>query len=417
MVVAPIRAGQAATLRAVLAGMTSKPGMADPNNALIPFGQFPTLHFARLLVLEDMTLADRASVGAPELNAAPALAFLGECDGGADAQLAAFAREAAPGLRTIFAHCEGFETNTETLAWMRARSVAPATFYVNWVGRTVRQIREDAALHAALRALHAGHTDKAPLALHTFLRDAVARDGPKLSRPDPTPVGWLIANWLHAIAVPLLLLALLPLFLLGAPPFLIVLRRRERSDPEYWPRPTPEHAAALAAIEDHDVTNQFSALGSLKPGKFRLYLVRFLLFVLQYSTRHIYVRGRLARVGSIHFARWVLLNDNQRVLFASNYDGSLDSYMDDFINKVAWGLNLVFSNGIFYPRSDFLVLNGAKNEQAFKNYLRRHQLPTEVWYKAYPGLTALDLARNSRIRDGLTRTLNDAEARRWLALL
>jgi hypothetical protein len=77
----------------------------------------------------------------------------------------------------------------------------------------------------------------------------------------------------------------------------------------------------------------------------------------------------------------------------------------------------VFSNGIFYPRSDFLVLNGAKNEQAFKNYLRRHQLPTEVWYKAYPGLTALDLARNSRIRDGLTRTLNDAEARRWLALL
>jgi hypothetical protein len=34
------------------------------------------------------------------------------------------------------------------------------------------------------------------------------------------------------------------------------------------------------------------------------------------------------------------------MLFASNYDGSLESYMDDFINKVAWGLNLVFSNGV-----------------------------------------------------------------------
>jgi len=40
--------------------------------------------------------------------------------------------------------------------------------------------------------------------------------------------------------------------------------------------------------------------------------------------------------------------------YASNYDGSLDSYMDDFINKVAYGLNLVFSNGIGYPRTSFL---------------------------------------------------------------
>ena len=30
--------------------------------------------------------------------------------------------------------------------------------------------------------------------------------------------------------------------------------------------------------------------------------------------------------------------------------------MDDFINKVALGLNLVFSNGIGWPRTRFLVL-------------------------------------------------------------
>jgi hypothetical protein len=106
------------------------------------------------------------------------------------------------------------------------------------------------------------------------------------------------------------------------------------------------------------------------------------------------------------------------LFFASNYDGSLDSYMDDFINKVGWGLNLVFTNGIGYPRTRFMVLGGAKNEQAFKYYLRRHQLPTDVWYKAYPGLTALDLARNSRIRTGLQpAAMSDDAARRWLALI
>jgi len=36
-------------------------------------------------------------------------------------------------------------------------------------------------------------------------------------------------------------------------------------------------------------------------------------------------------------------------------------------------------------------------------FLRRHQLPTEVWYNAYPGLSAFDLKRNILIRDGIER--------------
>jgi hypothetical protein len=126
----------------------------------------------------------------------------------------------------------------------------------------------------------------------------------------------------------------------------------------------------------------------------------------------------LARVGTIHFARWVFMDDRRRLLFASNYDGSLDSYMDDFINKVAYGLNLVFSNGVGYPPTSFLLGGGAQYEQTFKYYLRRHEVPTQVWYKAYPGLTAADLARNTQIRDGLARgAMTDDDARRWLALI
>ena len=106
------------------------------------------------------------------------------------------------------------------------------------------------------------------------------------------------------------------------------------------------------------------------------------------------------------------------MLFASNYDGSLDSYMDDFINKVAYGLNLVFSNGVGYPRTEFLLFGGARREIPFKNFLRRHQVPTQVWYKAYPGLTAADLARNTQIREGLEHdAMTEAEARRWLAMI
>jgi hypothetical protein len=41
-----------------------------------------------------------------------------------------------------------------------------------------------------------------------------------------------------------------------------------------------------------------------------------------------------------------------------------------------------------------------------------------VWYKAYPGLTAVDLERNTRLRRGLESTsLKDYELRDWVALL
>ncbi len=92
--------------------------------------------------------------------------------------------------------------------------------------------------------------------------------------------------------------------------------------------------------------------------------------------------------------------------------------MDDFINKTGFRLNMVFSNGIGYPRTNWLALDGCHDERKYKEFLRRHTLPTQVWYKAYPGLTATDLERNSRIRQGLeTASLSDREAREWVALL
>ena len=106
------------------------------------------------------------------------------------------------------------------------------------------------------------------------------------------------------------------------------------------------------------------------------------------------------------------------MLFASNYDGGHEAYMDDFINKVAWGLNLVFSSGVGWPHTDWLIQRGARREHLFKYFQRRHQVPTQVWYKAYPGLTLMDLERNQRIRRGLERPrMSDPEALAWLRLL
>jgi hypothetical protein len=419
MVAAPIAPGQEAGLRAVLATMNSSPGVVDPNNPLVPFARFDRLHVARFVILNDETLGDDLrQYGETLVNLPVWLVFLGDCDGPAETMLAEFVAQAGTGLAMIFEHCEGFDRHGDLLAWMQAHSANPAAQYVNWVGRTVQQIREEAALRAALCERLQGGSAESALEIHRRLAASVRQLGPALTPPAPTPLPWLANRIGNLIGVPIALIALLPFFILYAPCFLWELRRRESSDAVIAPQPTPEHVSALSVLEDHDVTNQFSAFGSVKPGWFRLSTLIFIFWVLNFSTRQIYTRGRLARVGTIHFARWVFMDNRRRLLFASNYDGSLDSYMDDFINKVAYGLNLVFSNGIGYPRTKFMLSGGAKEEMTFKYYLRRHQVPTQVWYKAYPGLSTADLARNTQIHEGLeNQTMTEAEARRWLALI
>jgi hypothetical protein len=159
-------------------------------------------------------------------------------------------------------------------------------------------------------------------------------------------------------------------------------------------------------------------MGSVKPGHVRRWTLSAILTVVNYAARHFVRRGRLGRIRTIHFARWVYLDRKKRMVFFSNYDGTVESYMDDFINKTGFGLNAVFSNGIGYPTTNWLVRDGCKDEQKYKNFLRRHTLRTQVWHKAYPGLTAIDLERNTRVRQGLeSSSMNEEEIREWAALL
>ncbi|MDZ7727035.1 MAG: hypothetical protein U5Q44_01905 [Dehalococcoidia bacterium] len=215
----------------------------------------------------------------------------------------------------------------------------------------------------------------------------------------------------------LLLLALLPFALLAAPFYAVLLRRHEKTDPAPRLVPDPAHVERLAADEDHLAQNQFTAVGHLKPGRFRKFTAIVVLYLVNLGVRHIYNNGTLTGVKTIHAARWVFIEDRRRLVFASNYDGSLENYMDDFIDKVAWGLNAVFSNGMEYPRTSWLVRDGAEDELAFKSYIRVRQVPSDVWYTAYGNLTNTNIAQNAQVRAGLSGTMDEDAAAAWLRLL
>jgi len=481
MVAAPIREGHIEALKKLLATMNvlGRDGMADAKNQLIPFIEFGELHFARFVILDDQTLSDFELMGLPKPSYPIRLAFLGDYDGTADFLAVLIGHPvAAAGLKKIFAHCEDFHESSDLLAWIKARELRPAANYVNWVGRTVAQIREEAALRDVLVKYvddHAGELQRLdPQKVHATLKDHAR--AMRLSPPARTSLGWQVKNLLHAAIVPgililpwllalpflrphsilfslavipalvvstavflwlvertpalfallvalgLMFLALLALFprvaivvALVVLAFIWILRRHEKNEPEIIPKPTLAHIHELTALEDHDVSNQYSLVGSVKPSLFRHWMLSVILWLIDYGARHIYNRGNLGRIQTIHFARWVFLDGKKRIFFGSNYDGSDEAYMDDFINKVGWGLTLAFAAGVGYPRTNWLIFDGAKEEQKFKATNRRHQIPTQVWYKAYPGQTGFDLARNARVRQGFERNnMTDQEIRTWM---
>ena len=426
MVVVPVDPQHETELRQLLDSMNQGPGQVDPNNALIPFAKFDTLHFARFVILDDKTTEDVRVYRLTPRSYPLYLAFLGDVDGDANAFLNQLIKRARNGLGRIFSCCEGFTSDTNLLAWMKRHHAPAIAAYVNWRGRTVRQIREEVALYEALENYigqnSATFQHLPPRELHERLRNFVNAEKSAsrliLSPESPTPLGWQIRNLLHLFGMPLLVLITLPLLILLAPFYIIALRHLEKTDPEVCPRADQKHSEDLSRIEDHDVTNQFSALGSLKPGLVRLLTTSGVLKTVNYGARHITRPGRLGRIRSIHFARWVFVAGTERMIFCSNYDGSVESYMDDFINKTGFGLNASFSNGVGYPRTNWLVRDGCIDERKYKEYLRRHTLVTQVWYKAYPGLSAVDLERNTRIRQGLeSSSMTDEQARDWVALL
>lgn len=408
-----LRHGVMPELCALLATMNAAPGQADPVNPLVPFGRVASLHVARFIVLEDPSLPDRLIAPTLPVHEPTRLAFIADFDGTPDDLIVDLVAIAAPGLRRIFSHCTDFGDGTDLLQWLHAHRIRSAATYVNWRGRSTAQVREEAALHDALRTARLAHPRASPQQLMPILREAGA--AVQLSPAAATPIAWRIGETAHFLLLPAAALLLAPVLLPLLPFLAILLRWRETRDPVIAPTPSRERNRTLSALEDHDITNQYSAIGSLNPGLFRRWLTIAILWVINWGARHIFRKGRLARVNTIHFASWTFLDGGRRVLFASNYDGSREAYNDDFINKVAFGLNLSFSNGLGYPRTRWLILDGARREQDFKRYLFHHQIPTQVWYKAMPGLTTYDMARNTRIRRGFENPPSGAGLRRWIA--
>jgi hypothetical protein len=94
------------------------------------------------------------------------------------------------------------------------------------------------------------------------------------------------------------------------------------------------------------------------------------------------------RVGTVHDMRFVFLDNDTKLLFATAYDGQWDPYIEDFATKITDQMDVIFSACEGWP--------GIRSPQV-KDWIAKYQIAAEGWYVAHPDLTVRDIYRVKRI--------------------
>ena len=107
------------------------------------------------------------------------------------------------------------------------------------------------------------------------------------------------------------------------------------------------------------------------------------------------------RVGTVHDMRFVFLDNDTKLLFATAYDGDWDPYIDDFATKITDQMDVIFTACEGWP--------GIRSPKV-KDWIANHQIPAEGWYVAHPDLTVRDIHRLKRVGKAVDEFLDSINA-------
>jgi hypothetical protein len=114
------------------------------------------------------------------------------------------------------------------------------------------------------------------------------------------------------------------------------------------------------------------------------------------------VKGRFAGadlVGTVHDMRFVILENDTKLLFASAYDGDWESYITAFATKIPDQMDALFSVVEGWP---------GIHSDAVKDFIAQHQISATGWYAAYPGATVTRIRQALKVQDALNALLDAA---------
>ena len=383
-------------------------------NALVPFRSLKRVHFASLVLHQS-----------PPYGAY--LIFENNFDGVLNDYLPDLYSQAANGLHQIYSCCQDYLTGAsdqrEMMNYLRAHVVRPNAYHIGNTGRDAARILQERALHIALEKQCDGLIQNS----RATSEAAVLAGLQNFVRSDPQ-WSWVpgfgsretfaqkLTAWFKLIGVAVLLVAVLPAGVILLLLWALVLRYKESTDSVQADAADPDNLQKLMDMENRtaSVQNHMCSITIVKPGLLRRTTLRAVLWAVNLQARALATHGKLSGIPSIHFAHWSMIDKGRRLLFLSNFDGSWENYLDDFIDKASAGLTGVWSNTLNFPRTYFLIFGGAADGPRFKAVARDSQIVTNVWYSAYWDLTVQGVDNNSSVREDLLKPLDATAASAFL---
>lgn len=145
------------------------------------------------------------------------------------------------------------------------------------------------------------------------------------------------------------------------------------------------------------VCGEFTVFAKIKPGQ-----VDALREVLAQAEAKMDRSGQ-REIGTLHDARVLILDDDTRFMFASRFDGSWDTYIDDFSVTIA-GENFekLFSKTEGFP--------GMKDPNV-KEWFVANQVPASFFTTSYPDLTVQQIWKDQRVNEAFQEVLDTPEFR------
>jgi hypothetical protein len=95
----------------------------------------------------------------------------------------------------------------------------------------------------------------------------------------------------------------------------------------------------------------------------------------------------LDKLKIVHFARFVLMENNTKLAIITTYDGTFDDYLNEFIDEIGDVFNALLQHMDGAP-----PLPVQQNRSAFRDYVKANDLGgIDPFYSAYPQATVLDI--------------------------
>jgi hypothetical protein len=149
------------------------------------------------------------------------------------------------------------------------------------------------------------------------------------------------------------------------------------------------------------VRTEFTLMANVKPGHEQV--VR---QMIERGNADLQRAEAVKALGTLHEARWVIFDNDTRVMFASSFDGTWDTYIDDFGSPAAKTMfDAVLSHCEDYP---------GITHPTIKDWIVAHEVEASAFGSAYPGATVKQIWKALDVQQAFQEVLDNPAAEQAL---